>query len=341
MKRHNAILAGVKRLEGATGSTADQQPASRSGVLPGSIRDLVSTMDRLTAQAQSSVGPRILELECNTIEPSPITDRLPRPESDAALASLTEAIKTAGQLVPILVRDHPAKEGAYQIAFGHRRWKACSALGIPVKAVVRELGDQELLLIQARENLERQNLTFIEMAAFAKKLTATGIPTLHVQEAFGLQRTHLSTMLSVARAIPDRLIDLIGPADTIGRPRWKLMADTIAADPSIVETLYERCQNDNAWQSASSSQRFNMMVDWLHAPTVENDIPDRQDPPEKTVMVNDVIAAKFSTKGNKSSIAIYDTGFASFISIRLATLRDEYLATLPSDAKLTNSFRGG
>jgi ParB/RepB/Spo0J family partition protein len=48
--------------------------------------------------------------------------------------ALVASIRDQGQRTPILLRPHPDDLGRYQIAFGHRRYRALQTLGRPVKA---------------------------------------------------------------------------------------------------------------------------------------------------------------------------------------------------------------
>ena len=47
--------------------------------------------------------------------------------------------------------------------------------GRPVKAVVKKLGDEELVIAQGQENNERQDLSYIEKARFAHRLGKRGL----------------------------------------------------------------------------------------------------------------------------------------------------------------------
>ena len=93
------------------------------------------------------------------ILPSPVVDRLSRAgDLDPGFDALKASIAADGQSVPVLLRPHsdPAKAaaGLYETAYGHRRVRAAKDLGLQVKAIVRPLTDDELVLAQGRENAE-------------------------------------------------------------------------------------------------------------------------------------------------------------------------------------------
>jgi ParB family chromosome partitioning protein len=123
---------------------------------------------------------------------------------------------------------YPEKADAYQVAFGHRRLRAALELEIPVKAIVRNLTDQELVVAQGQENNERQDLSYIEKVRFAQKLTERFSREV-IMSALGVYKSDLSNMLAVAAKIPAELVDAIGPAHGIGRRNWMALAEAMTA----------------------------------------------------------------------------------------------------------------
>ncbi|WP_237482829.1 plasmid partitioning protein RepB [Lichenibacterium dinghuense] len=163
-------------------------------------------------------GQVIVELDTDLVDPSFVSDRMP--VSEQALSSLTEMIRDHGQLNPILVRPSPDDGGRYQVAFGHRRLRAVKALGRGVRAVVRKLTDEELVIAQGQENHEREDLSYVEKALFAHRLEGRGFPRATIMAAMSIYKSDLSNMLSVATKIPEPVISAIGPAPGMGRRGW-------------------------------------------------------------------------------------------------------------------------
>lgn len=90
---------------------------------------------------------------------------------DAAMDELTESICTHGILSPLLAR--PKGEG-YELVSGHRRRLAAQRLGLPtVPVLVREMSDDEAVILMVDSNLQRENLLPSEKAfAYRMKLEA-------------------------------------------------------------------------------------------------------------------------------------------------------------------------
>ncbi|WP_312416796.1 ParB/RepB/Spo0J family partition protein, partial [Shinella sp.] len=107
----------------------------------------------------------LTEIDPDLIDAPSVTDRLD--EDGSQFDEFARNIRENGQQVPILVRPHPTTEGRYQIAYGRRRLRAVKAAGLKIKAAVRNLTDDELVLAQGQENSARQDLSFIERALYA------------------------------------------------------------------------------------------------------------------------------------------------------------------------------
>ena len=94
-----------------------------------------------------------------------------RVREDAAMDELVESVRTHGILSPLLAR--PKGEG-YELVSGHRRRLAAQKLGLPtVPVLVREMTDDEAVVLMVDSNLQRENLLPSEKAfAYKMKLEA-------------------------------------------------------------------------------------------------------------------------------------------------------------------------
>ena len=90
---------------------------------------------------------------------------------DAAMDELVDSIRVHGVLSPLLAR--PKGEG-YELVSGHRRRLAAQKLGLPtVPVLVREMTDDEAVILMVDSNLQRENLLPSEKAfAYQMKLEA-------------------------------------------------------------------------------------------------------------------------------------------------------------------------
>ena len=90
---------------------------------------------------------------------------------DAAMDELVESIRVHGVLSPLLARP---KGDGYELVSGHRRRLAAQKLGLKtVPVLVREMTDDEAVILMVDSNLQRENLLPSEKAfAYKMKLEA-------------------------------------------------------------------------------------------------------------------------------------------------------------------------
>jgi ParB family chromosome partitioning protein len=90
---------------------------------------------------------------------------------EAPLQELVASIREVGVLDPILVRAIGPQR--FEIIAGERRWRAAQQVGLgEIPALVRELSDQQVALIALVENLQREDLSPLEIAQSLKQLIA-------------------------------------------------------------------------------------------------------------------------------------------------------------------------
>lgn len=88
------------------------------------------------------------------------------------MREFAENIKANGVVMPVIVR--PLKEGTYEMISGHRRKRACQLAGIKeIKAIVRELTDEQAIIQMVDSNKQREKILPSEKAfAYKMKLEA-------------------------------------------------------------------------------------------------------------------------------------------------------------------------
>ena len=93
-------------------------------------------------------------------------------KDDETLKALCESIRDYGVLSPLLAR--PTADGNYEIVSGHRRKAAAMKLGMEkLPVLVREMTDDEAVILMVDSNIQRENLLPSEKAyAYKMKLEA-------------------------------------------------------------------------------------------------------------------------------------------------------------------------
>lgn len=259
-KSRSMPLLGVSRKERdpATKLTANIGNALREQ------NDRLGRADEI--ERRLATGHAVVDLDPSNVEASFVQDRM-----QGDLDGLVASIREQGQQVPVLVRPHPKKTGLYQVAFGHRRWRAVMELGFPLKAVVRDLTDEQLVVAQGQENNEREDLTFIEKARFAYLLNKQ-FARETVIAAMSIDKSNLSKMLLLVDTLPADLIDAIGAAPGVGRPSWQQLAELLEKAASPDEAA--RYAASDKVQALPSAERFKAVMTSLKPSRISRGLPD-------------------------------------------------------------------
>ncbi len=214
-------MARKDLLKGLMGG--DPPPREDATPLPRYARGAIGAVSRSIADLKSR---SLTEIPAEAIDDAGIRDRLD--EDRAGIETLKASILEYGQQVPVLLRQNPADDSRYEIVFGRRRVQALRELGQPVKAMIRDLSDRELVIAQGQENTARKDLSFIEKANFAAQMVRGGYERKVICDALSIDKTVISRMLTVTDAIPEEVIRAIGAAPAAGRDRWLSLAEKAA-----------------------------------------------------------------------------------------------------------------
>jgi ParB family transcriptional regulator, chromosome partitioning protein len=262
MARKNLLASVTTSLSNEDASKKSNDEARFDYARRGASRSMMISIDEMAENARRMIdGETIVNLDPGMLDASFVGDRIDG--QDEAYAELLRAIKEQGQSSPILVRPNPLIDGRFMIVFGHRRAKVARELGIPVRAVVKPLEDIAHIIAQGQENTARANLSFIEKALFAKKLSEMGQAKDTIKSALTIDDTLLSRMLSIAETIPDFVLNALGAARGVGRDRWEDLKKLLAA-PINVQNAKDVIASEEL-KSIDLSNRFNFLVGALEA----------------------------------------------------------------------------
>ena len=128
--------------------------------------------DLFSTQAERDSAQRSYVIDLPAAEISDFPDHPFKVRMDESMMELADSVKQHGILVPSLVRPMP--DGSYQMVSGHRRKRAAELAELPtVPCIVRELTDDEAIIIMVDSNLQREQVLPSEKAfAYKMKLDA-------------------------------------------------------------------------------------------------------------------------------------------------------------------------
>ena len=134
-----------------------------------SVAGLLTSVDDLFS-TQESRDEAKLERVIN-LSPGEISDFPNHPfkvRMDEEMQQMAESVKEHGVLVPALVREKPG--GGYEMVAGHRRKRAAELAELPeIPCIVRNLTDDEAIIVMVDSNLQREKILPSEKA-FAYKM---------------------------------------------------------------------------------------------------------------------------------------------------------------------------
>ena len=133
---------------------------------------LTSVDDLFTTQAERDEAKRETVKSIPIAEISDFPNHPFKVRMDEAMLEMAESVKQYGVLVPAMVRPKP--EGGYEMVAGHRRKLAAElAQQTEIPCLVRDLTDDEAVIIMVDSNLQREKILPSEKAfAYKMKLDA-------------------------------------------------------------------------------------------------------------------------------------------------------------------------
>jgi len=177
--------------------------------------------DHPVAKPASAAG-RVRDIPIDLIERNP---EQPRRRFDRQeLDLLADSIRADGVLTPILLR--PIKGGRFRLVAGERRWRAAGLAGLAeIPALLREAGDEDLLVWALAENLLRSDLSPVETANALAELEARGLNHTEIGKRLGLARPSVSNYLRLRKLAPALQQALDEGRLTAGHARALLMLE--------------------------------------------------------------------------------------------------------------------
>jgi ParB family chromosome partitioning protein len=127
---------------------------------------------------------------------------------EETLAALARSIREVGVLQPVIVR---VRDGGYELVAGERRLRAARLAGLAtIPAIVREGDDTDSLREALIENIHREDLAPLELAAaFQELLEELGVTQETVAERLGYSRAHIANTIRLL-SLPADVQRLLG-----------------------------------------------------------------------------------------------------------------------------------
>ncbi len=279
---------------------------------PRSLKSMSDVLSQVSAQSAQDV-------DVSEISDSEIADRF---DVSEGLNDLIDSIRASGQQLPALLRYRRGPGPRYEVVYGRRRIAACRALGIKVKAYVKEMDHREALVSQALENSARLERSFIEQAIFATKLEDQGFTRAEIGEVLAVDKGTLSKLIGVARDIPDTVIYKIGAAHDAGRRPWLELRRLVKTENAPSNTSVLSLVPD----AGTAVEKLGAVIEALQMVAAATEPAGKATAPAPLNQVQETPIA-FRSKGQRLLIEVSDRkerGFISFVETQLEHLYKEW-----------------
>lgn len=202
---------------------------TKKKVLGKGLAELIPEIEEIEKEISLKEKPSsessISFISVDKVFPSPFQPRITIKE-DEEFEELVSSIKQRGILQPILVRKRD--DETFECIAGERRLRAAKKAGLrTVPAIIKNLTDEEVLVIGLIENLQRKNLNPLEEALAYKTLSEKfGYTQEEIAEKVGKDRTTVANFLRLLKLPPLIQQDLLEEKLTAGHAKALLALES-------------------------------------------------------------------------------------------------------------------
>jgi ParB family chromosome partitioning protein len=193
-------LLGDSAVVGSLTETAAPQPSDPAGTAT------------VTMAGEAMVG-------IEQISPGPWQPR--RSFDEGSLKDLAASIRQHGVVQPLLVREKPGHDDAYELIAGERRWRAAQRAGLhELPVLIRDADDRMAAEIALIENIQRHDLNAIEEASgYSRLMKEFDYTQEKLATIIGKSRSHLANMMRLLNLPQDVQTMITGGLLSAGQAR--------------------------------------------------------------------------------------------------------------------------
>ena len=233
---------------------------------------LLTSLDSLfTTQEQRDAAKRDVVLDLPLDQIGDFPNHPFKVRQDEAMMEMMESVQLHGVLVPGLVRQ--LVDGSYQMVSGHRRKLASRLAGLDtLPCIVRDLTDDEAIIVMVDSNLQRENILPSERAkAYKMKMEAikrqgarTDLTSPKISAKFrsddevgqdaGVSGDTIRNYIALTQLVPE-LQQMVDEKKIALSPAYQLAALTPKEQGLLLETI----DSEQTTPSLSQAQRMKKL----------------------------------------------------------------------------------
>lgn len=236
--------------------------------------------------------------------------------NDEKLNELAESIKMIGVKTPISVKPHPSKPNTWLINHGARRLRAAKIAGLT--EIPAHLDTDHDEFAQLIENVQREDLTDIEISEFIEKMKAAGNTVNDIAKKIGKPASWVSRHTGLHLS-PLPILGLVESGRIQGAESIQLMSKLYGASPEAVNALVDESDGritqkdiraavtrlEEGLTSSDEDIRANVtcLEEPLKTPDNVDDQPEHEEPVQKTKKDSKSKASKVTGNFSASDVA--------------------------------------
>ena len=226
---------------------------------------------------ENTSSDEVREIPVNEVRPNPYQPR--KTFNEDALNELAESIKNYGVFQPIIVKKSIK---GYDLIAGERRLRASRIAGMEkIPAIVKEFTDEQMREISLLENIQRENLTAIELAwAYKGIIDNLDITQEDLAKKIGKSRSHITNtlgLLNLPEEVQKKILDgeiSMGHARVLSKmddeEEVTSLADKVIKNNISVHNLEEISKKEEIKKRMPITRR-KIDTDYFH---IENELRD-------------------------------------------------------------------
>lgn len=252
------------------------------------VLDFDTFEDRIMESANES---DIKEIPVSEIRPNPYQPR--KTFDQEALDELATSIKNYGVFQPIIVKKSIK---GYDLVAGERRLRASKLAGLEtIPAIVKDFDDERMREIALLENIQRENLSSIELAwAYKGIIDSLQIRQEDLAAKIGKSRSHVTNTLGLLN-LPNDVQDMVRDNKiSMGHARVLSKMDNNTEIEKLAHEVVKSNMSVRDLESISSKDNVNKRV-----PNVKHSINEYQYVEDE---LRDILGTKVKIENKKIEI---------------------------------------
>ena len=225
-------MAGTKK--GGLGRGLDALFADSVPVSRGAEAQIAAAKGSGTQESRDDSAEAVRYISIHDVKPN--TNQPRKTFDEEKIAELAASIRENGIIQPLIVRK---KGKTYEIVAGERRWRASVKAELKeVPCIVRELDDEQNMLLAIVENMQREDLNPLEEAEGLNQMIASyGLTQEQVSKSVGKSRPYIANSLRLLK-LPEDIRELISEGKlSAGHGRALLSVEDEERQKKITEMI--------------------------------------------------------------------------------------------------------